>query len=165
MGAEAPLPCGRQPGRRQRLTPVRVGSTLPVTANASPPADPSSLRSPTRIRPADEPMTINHADFEKVEMRVGRVQRVEEFPNAREPAYKLWIDFGELGVKQTSAQITALYDPGELAGRLVVAVTNFPPKQIANFMSEVLLLGAPDENGDVVLLMPDADVPVGARVY
>lgn len=103
-------------------------------------------------------------DFEKVEMRVGRVVRAEEFPEARRPAYRLWIDFGELGVKRSSAQITAFYRPDELVGRQVVAVTNLPPKQVANFLSEVLVLGVPEE-GEVVLLRPDREVPPGGRVY
>lgn len=108
--------------------------------------------------------TIGYADFEKVEMRVGRILRAEPFPEARKPALKLWIDFGELGVKRSSAQITAVYAAGELVGRQVIAVTNFPPKQIANFLSEVLVLGVP-LGGEVVLLEPEREVPVGGRVY
>lgn len=108
---------------------------------------------------------IEYPDFEKVELRAGRVQRAGEFPAARVPAFKLWIDFGRLGVKQSSAQITDLYSPDELAGRLVIAVTNFPPKQIANFLSEVLVLGVRDDQGRVVLLAPDGDVPLGGRVF
>lgn len=111
-------------------------------------------------------MTIDYADFEKVEMRVGRVERAEPFPEARRPAIKLWIDFGpELGVKKSSAQITAHYTPASLVGRQVVAVTNFPPRQIGKFMSEVLVLGLPDPDGEVVLLAPDAPVPPGGRVF
>jgi tRNA-binding protein len=109
---------------------------------------------------------ITVADFEKVDIRVGRVVRVEPFPDARKPAYKLLIDFGEaLGVKRSSAQLTARYTAQELEGRLVVAVVNFPPRQIGPFMSEVLTLGVPDQNGAVVLLSPDKDVPIGGRMF
>lgn len=108
-------------------------------------------------------MTATWADFQKLDIRVGRVLRVESFPEARRPAYKLTIDFGELGHKQSSAQITELYEADQLVGRLVVAVVNFPPKQIATFMSEVLVLGALEEAG-VVLLQPDADVRPGTKI-
>ena len=109
---------------------------------------------------------ITFADFEKVDIRVGRVVRVESFPEARKPAYKLLIDFGEaLGVKRSSAQLTARYTAQELEGRLVVAVVNFPPRQIGPYMSEVLTLGVPDQNGAVVLLSPDKDVPIGGRMF
>ncbi len=98
-------------------------------------------------------------------MRVGRVVSVDEFPEARKPAWKLRIDFGpEIGEKRSSAQISH-YAREDLEGRLVVAVVNFPPRQIGPFMSEVLVLGLPDEEGRVTLLRPDADVPVGGRVY
>ena len=98
-------------------------------------------------------------------MRVGRISRVEEFPEARKPAYKLWVDFGsEIGEKRSSAQVTD-YAREELEGREVVAVVNFPPRQIGPFMSEVLVLGAPDAEGRVILLKPDADVPVGGRIF
>jgi tRNA-binding protein len=111
-------------------------------------------------------MTIEYADFERVEMRVGRVQRAEPFPEARKPAIKLWIDFGpELGIKKSSAQITVHYTPNELIGTMVIAVTNFPPRQIGPFMSEVLVLGLPDAEGAIVLLRPDLDVPLGGRVF
>lgn len=103
------------------------------------------------------------ADFQKLDIRVGRVLTSEEFPEARHPAYKLTIDFGPLGTKQSSAQITDLYRAEELVDRLVVAVVNFPPKQIATFMSEVLVLGALEEDG-VVLLQPDADVRPGTKI-
>ena len=107
---------------------------------------------------------IEFDDFLKVDMRVGRVVAVEEFPEARKPAYKLTIDFGpEIGTKRSSAQITN-YAREELEDRLVVAVVNFPPRQIGPFMSEVLVLGAPDEQGRIILLRPDADVPVGGRI-
>lgn len=109
---------------------------------------------------------ITYEDFSKVEIRVGRVERAEPFPEARQPSLKLWIDFGgELGVRKTSAQLAANYSPDDLAGRQVVAVTNFPPKQVGKFMSEVLVLGVPDAAGQVVLLRPDSDVPLGGRMY
>lgn len=115
---------------------------------------------------ADGAETIEFADFEKVHMRVGRVERAEAFPEARKPAIKLWIDFGpDLGIRKTSAQLTVHYTPDTLVGRRVIAVTNFPPRQIGKFMSEVLVLGVPDENGAVVLLEPDQDVPLGGRVF
>jgi tRNA-binding protein len=104
-------------------------------------------------------------DFLKIDMRVGRITRVEEFPEARQPAWKLWIDFGpEVGEKRSSAQITN-YAREELEGRLVVGVVNFPPRQIGPSVSEVLVLGAPDEEGRVILLQPDAEVPLGGRVF
>jgi tRNA-binding protein len=111
-------------------------------------------------------MTIEYDDFHKVEMRVGRVERAEPFPEARKPAIKLWIDFGpELGTRRSSAQITVHYTPEQLVGRRVIAVTNFPPRQIGPFMSEVLVLGVPDAEGAVVLLAPDMDTPLGGRVF
>jgi tRNA-binding protein len=109
--------------------------------------------------------TISYVDFERVEIRVGRIVRAEPFPEARRPAYRLWIDFGELGMKRSSAQLTGHYEAGALVGRQVAAVTNFPPKQIATFVSEVLVLGVPSADGEVVLLAPDRDVPDGGRVY
>ena len=105
------------------------------------------------------------ADFEALDMRVGRVVEVEDFPQARKPAYKLTIDFGPLGLKRSSAQLTALYRQEDLRGRLVVAVVNFPPRRIGPFVSEVLVLGAPDEAGNVVLLALERDVPLGGRIY
>ncbi|MCR9113769.1 MAG: tRNA-binding protein, partial [Rhodobacteraceae bacterium] len=99
---------------------------------------------------------ISFDDFLKVDIRVGRVTRAEPFPEARKPAIKMWIDFGpDLGEKKTSAQITAHYAPEDLPGKQVIAVTNFPPRQIGPFMSEVLVLGLSDANGDIVLLSPD----------
>lgn len=111
-------------------------------------------------------MMISFDQFAAVQVRVGRVQRAEPFPEARRPAYKLWIDFGtDVGVRRTSAQLTRNYTVDELHGRLVLAVTNFEPKQIGPFMSEVLVLGVPDAAGDVVLLQPERDVPLGGLVY
>jgi tRNA-binding protein len=110
-------------------------------------------------------VTIDFDAFLAVDMRVGRVLGVEEFPQARKPAWKLTIDFGsEIGVKRSSAQITN-YAREELEGRLVVAVVNFPPRQIGPFISEVLCLGASDEAGDIILLEPRAEVPPGARIH
>lgn len=106
---------------------------------------------------------ITFADFLRVDIRVGTVVRVEDFPRARKPAYKLWIDFGDLGVKKTSAQITAHYTHADLLERQVLAVVNFPPKQIADFMSEVLVLGALTEDG-VVLVQPEQTVATGSRI-
>ena len=105
-------------------------------------------------------------DFQKVDIRVGRVVRAEAFPEARKPALKLWIDFGpEIGERRSSAQVTTHYDPAALVGRLVLAVVNFPPRQIGPFRSEVLTLGLADEAGAVVLVAPDHDVPLGARLH
>jgi tRNA-binding protein len=109
-------------------------------------------------------MTIAWADFERVDMRVGVVVDAQPFPEARRPAFKLWIDFGPLGVKRSSAQITERYVPLEVIGRRVVAVVNFPPKQIGPFVSEVLVLGAYDEQGHVILLRPDFDVTPGSKI-
>jgi tRNA-binding protein len=105
-------------------------------------------------------------DFERVDVRVGRVVEAKPFPEARKPSIKLSIDFGpEVGEKRTSAQITEHYTPDSLVGRRVVAVVNFPPKRIAGFKSEVLVLGVPDEAGEVVLLSPDLEVPPGGRMF
>lgn len=109
---------------------------------------------------------ISFDDFLKVDIRAGRVIRAEPFPEARKPAIKLWIDFGpEIGEKKSSAQIDALYTPDALIGRQVMAVVNFPPRQIGPFMSEVLVLGASDAQGRITLLAPDHDVPCGARMH
>ena len=106
------------------------------------------------------------ADFNVLEVHVGRLVSVQDFPEARNPAYKLEIDFGDaIGTKKSSAQITENYTKEELQGKHVLAVTNFPPRQIGPFLSEVLTLGVPDENGNVVLIAPDKDVPLGGRLY
>lgn len=109
---------------------------------------------------------ITWDEFEKVDVRVGRVVEAEPFPEARKPAIKLLVDFGEaIGQKRTSAQLTAHYDPEGLVGKQVVAVVNFPPKRIAGFKSEVLVLGVPDEAGEVVLLSPDREVQLGVKMF
>lgn len=109
---------------------------------------------------------ISYDDFEKVDIRVGRIVDVQDFPEARRPAYKLQVDFGpELGIKKTSAQVTQNYSHDELNGKLVAAVVNFPPKQIGKYMSEILVLGFPDTDGNVTLISPDKDVPLGGRLY
>ncbi|TRZ95638.1 MAG: tRNA-binding protein [Dehalococcoidia bacterium] len=107
---------------------------------------------------------ISYDYFEKVDIRVGKIIKAEDFPKARKPAYKLWIDFGDLGLKKASAQITNLYTKDDLIGRRIIAVVNFPPRQIADFMSEVLVLGVVLDNDEVVLVQPDSDVPLGKRI-
>ena len=110
--------------------------------------------------------TITYLDFERVDIRVGTIVEAKPFPEAKKPAIQLWVDFGgALGVKKSSAQITAHYSPDRLIGRQVLAVVNFPPRQIGPFMSEVLVLGLPDENGAIVLLKPDLHVPDGGRMF
>ena len=110
--------------------------------------------------------TITYEDFERVEIRAGTIVDAKPFPEARKPAIQLWVDFGEpLGVKKSSAQLTVHYAPDKLIGRQVMAVTNFPPRQIGPFRSEVLVLGVPDENGAVVLLRPDFGVPDGGKMF
>lgn len=105
-------------------------------------------------------------EFLKVDIRVGEVVRAEPYPEARVPAIKLWVNFGEaLGVKKSSAQITAHYTPESLIGKRVMAVVNFPPRQIGKFMSEVLVLGMSDADGGIVLLVPDKDTPLGERMH
>ena len=109
---------------------------------------------------------ISFDDFLKVDIRCGVIERAEPFPEARKPAIKLWVDFGEeIGVKKSSAQITKHYSPEGLIGKRVMAVVNFPPRQIGPVMSEILVLGVPDANNEVVLLSPDQDVPIGGRMY
>lgn len=109
---------------------------------------------------------ITYADFEKVDIRVGRITRAEPFPEARKPAIKLWVDFGpDIGEKRSSAQITKHYSPEGLIGRQVLAVVNFPPRQIGKVMSEVLVLGLPDAEGEVVLIGPGQEVPLGGKLF
>jgi tRNA-binding protein len=112
------------------------------------------------------PETISFEDFQKVDIRIGTVVEAEPFPEARKPAIKLKIDFGgHLGMKRSSAQITAHYNAEELVGRQVLAVVNFPPRQIGKFMSEVLTLGLPDVKGEIVLVTPERPVPNGSRLF
>ena len=108
---------------------------------------------------------LSYAEFQRVDIRVGRIVDVDDFPAARKPAYRLRIDFGAMGVRRSSAQLTRHYTREQLLNRLVVAVVNFPAKQIGPFMSEVLTLGVPDSDGEVVLLVPDQDVPLGGRMF
>ncbi len=109
---------------------------------------------------------IDFQDFEKVDIRVGRVVDVQDFPEARKPAFKIWVDFGgDLGIKKTSAQVTQNYTAETLKGKLVAAVVNFPPRQIGKYMSEILVLGFPDSDGNVTLVSPDKDVPPGGRLF
>jgi tRNA-binding protein len=111
-------------------------------------------------------MTITFDDFLKLDIRVGTIVEVQSFPEARKPAYKLTIDFGpEIGIKKSSAQLVDLYKPDDLQNRQVAAVINFPPRQIGPFMSEVLTLGFPDENGKVVLIGPDRKIPNGGKLF
>ncbi len=113
-----------------------------------------------------ETARLSYAEFERVDIRVGRIVDVQDFPEARKPAYKLRVDFGpDIGIKKSSAQATRHYGKADLLSRLVVAVVNFPPKQIGPYMSEVLTLGVPDGEGGVVLLVPERDVPIGGRMY
>ncbi|WP_337996864.1 tRNA-binding protein [Oleispirillum naphthae] len=111
-------------------------------------------------------MTISYEDFEKVDIRVGRVIRAEVNAAARKPAYKLWVDFGpEVGELKSSAQLVKHYTPEDLVGRLVMGVVNFPPKQIGPVRSECLVLGVPDAAGEVILLQPERDAPLGGRMF
>ncbi|GLS87569.1 tRNA-binding protein [Cypionkella aquatica] len=109
---------------------------------------------------------ITYAEFEQVDIRVGRITRAEPYPEARKPAYKLWVDFGgDIGEKRSSAQITKHYQPEGLIGRQVLAVVNFPPRQIGKVLSEVLVLGLPDADGEVVLIGPGREVPLGGKLF
>ena len=109
---------------------------------------------------------ITFEDFEKVDIRVGKIIEVQDFPKARKPAYQLLIDFGsEIGLKRSSAQLVTHYSKEELVGKHVVGVVNFPPRQIANFMSEVLTLGVPSSKGEPILLTPDKETPIGGKMY
>jgi tRNA-binding protein len=111
-------------------------------------------------------MTITYDDFARVDIRVGTITRAEPFPEARKPAIKLWVDFGPgIGEKRSSAQITRHYTPEALVGRQVLGVVNFPPRQIGKVLSEVLVLGLPDAEGEVVLIRPDHDVPLGGKLF
>lgn len=111
-------------------------------------------------------MQITYDDFEKVDIRVGRIIDVQDFPEARKPAYKLWVDFGpDIGIKKTSAQVTQNYTQETLKNKLVAAVINFPPRQIGKYMSEILVLGFPDSEGNVTLITPDKDIPLGGKLY
>ena len=111
-------------------------------------------------------MTIDYSDFMKVDIRVGKIIEANDFPEARNPAYKLIVDFGpEIGTKKTSAQITQNYKKESLIGKQVAAVVNFPPKQIGPFMSEILVLGFPDDDKNVTLISPDKDVPLGGKLF
>ena len=109
--------------------------------------------------------TIDFGDFLKVDIRVGKIIRVEDFPKARQPAYKIWIDFGEMGEKKSSAKLTKLYRKEQLLGKTVLAVVNFAPLQVADFMSEVLVLGMMVDAETVVLVQPDREVPLGSRLF
>tara|TARA_R110002049_G_scaffold120052_4_gene274434 strand:- start:1363 stop:1701 length:339 start_codon:yes stop_codon:yes gene_type:complete len=109
---------------------------------------------------------ISFDDFMKVDIRTGRVIKAEAFPEARKPAIKMWVDFGgDIGVRKTSAQVTTHYTPESLIGRQVMAVVNFPPRQIGPFMSEILVLGVPDADGAIVLVTPDLETPIGGRMH
>lgn len=109
---------------------------------------------------------ISFDDFMKVDIRTGRVIKAEDFPEARKPAIKMWVDFGgDIGVRKTSAQVTVHYTPESLIGRQVMAVVNFPPRQIGPFMSEILVLGVPDADGAIVLVTPDQETPLGGRMH
>ena len=111
-------------------------------------------------------MTITYQDFEKIDIRVGKIVQVDAFPEARKPAYKLVIDFGaEIGTKRSSAQIVKHYTKEDLLGRLIMGVVNFPPKQIGPFISETLTLGFADANGDIVLAEPNKEVPLGSKMF
>ncbi|MGY6520829.1 MAG: tRNA-binding protein [Mongoliitalea sp.] len=109
--------------------------------------------------------TIDFSDFQRIELRVGTIERCEIFEKAKKPSFKLWINLGDLGIKKSSAQITQIYKPKDLIGKQVLCVCNFPPKQIADFMSEVLVTGVNNEEGHVVLMTVDQQVPNGSRLY
>lgn len=109
---------------------------------------------------------IDYNDFEKVDIRAGRITQVEDFPEARKPAFKIWVDFGTgIGIRKSSAQVTQNYAREDLIGKMVLAVVNFPPRQIGKYMSEILILGVPDADGNVMLVTPDRDVPLGGKLY
>jgi tRNA-binding protein len=141
-------------------------SALPLSFRAAAPAPPANIMRGSAMNELGNVTTaISWDDFTKVELRVGRIVRAEPFPEAKKPAYKLLVDFGpEIGQRKSSAQITRLYRPETLVGRLVVAVINFPPKQIGPFMSECLVTGFHNENGEIALCVPDQSVPLGAKL-
>src|SRR5207245_10396932 len=150
--------------RRARRGPRSAAAPRRATSPVDSPLD----RTQHSIRSTEDPMTqappqIGYDDFLKVDVRGGRIGQVDDFPKAKKPAYRLRIDFGELGVKTSSAQLTRHYRKEDLARRLVLAVVNFPPRQIADYFSEVLTLGVMLGEGDVVLVQPDRDVPPGSR--
>ncbi len=142
-----------------------TGTRARVHRRPAQPRPPSPRAAALLPRP---PMTetITWADFERVDIRVGTVVDARPFPEAKKPAIQLWVDFGPgIGVKKSSAQITVHYTPDRLIGRQVLAVVNFPPRRIAGFESQILVLGIPDENGAVVLIRPDLQVPDGGRMF
>src|SRR5438093_10174103 len=153
------------PRRSHRRGPLPAATPRRATSPVDIPLD----RTQHSIRSTEDPMTqappqIGYDDFLKVDVRVGRIVQVDDFPKAKKPAYRLRIDFGELGVKTSSVQLTRHYRKEDLARRLVLAVVNFPPRQIADYFSEVLTLGVMLGEGDVVLVQPDRDVPPGSRI-
>jgi tRNA-binding protein len=152
---------GRQPPPGQ---PARAGDARRECGPAGPSSPFPSL--PVARYASGMGDQIAFTDFEQVDIRVGTIIDAQPFPEARKPAFRLWVDFGgAIGVKRSSAQLTVHYVPDRLIGRQVLAVVNFPPRQIGPFVSEVLVLGAPDENGAVVLLRPDLKVPDGGRMF
>jgi tRNA-binding protein len=164
-------PAGRASAAPQGATITAVASHQ-AAGSSGPPGSPGSAasRAPGAPPPAATgPVSrdsVTPDEFFRADIRVGRIVRADEFPQARNPAYRLWIDFGELGTRTSSAQLTAFYQAADLAGRLVLAVVNFPPRRVAGFSSEVLVLGvpAPDER-HVALVQPDRAVPQGTRVF
>ena len=115
--------------------------------------------------PNNKKIMASIEDFHKIDIRVGKIEEVEDFPEARKPSYKLKINLGNIGIKKSCAQLVKNYSKADLKDRLVLCVVNFPPRQIGNATSEVLTLGVPDENGDCVLITPEKDVPIGGRLY
>jgi len=156
--------CGRVIGLLRHGERLHGAPPLATIARRSNDLPATKERPPVSETPQAASATI--ADFDRLEVRVGVIVDAQPFPQARKPAYKLWIDFGApLGIKRSSAQVTVHYAADQLIGRQVMAVTNFPPRQIGPFVSEVLTLGVPDEAGAVVLLRPDLQVPIGGRMF